>query len=196
MAKTALLVIDMQNAFADMVTASTPNVLRLIKHFHNLNLPVIFTHHGHTDAEIAASPPTNQLVRKWTPAGSIRVESRSWAMLPAVSRVMDSGRDRVVPKNTYDAFLGSEVDGPRLEDLLREAAVQRVVICGVMTDCCCDTTGRSAFNRGWETWMVGDACASVDKQQHEAGLKAWSYGYGPIVSTEDVIETNLQGSKN
>lgn len=103
--------------------------------------------------------------------------------MPAIASLVADTEAPVIPKNTYDAFWGTG-----LEERLRKEGVERVVICGVMTDCCCDTTGRSAFNRGFETWMVGDATGSVDKRQHEAGLKAWSFGYGEPVLTEEVIE--------
>jgi nicotinamidase-related amidase len=87
-----------------------------------------------------------------------------------------------VRKNVYDAFVGTD-----LEERLRRDKVERVVIVGVMTDCCCDTTGRSAFNRGWETWMVSDATGSASKEQHEAGLKAWGFEYGDVIDTEEVL---------
>jgi nicotinamidase-related amidase len=87
-----------------------------------------------------------------------------------------------VRKNVYDAFVGTD-----LEERLCRDKVERVVIVGVMTDCCCDTTGRSAFNRGWETWMVSDATGSASKEQHEAGLKAWGFGYGDVIDTEEVL---------
>ena len=71
--------------------------------------------------------------------------------------------------------------------MLRAKGVERVVVCGVMTDCCCDTTGRSAFNRGFETWLVADACATANKEQHEAGLKAFGFAFGEVLETEEVV---------
>ena len=65
--------------------------------------------------------------------------------------------------------------------------MERVVVCGVMTDCCCDTTARSAFNRGYETWLVGDACGTASKKQHEAGLNAFGYAFGEVLETEEVV---------
>jgi nicotinamidase-related amidase len=175
-----LLVVDMQNAFRDMVSSSLPNVITLIEHFRELHYTVIFTKHGHTDEDLTP-PLTNQLVRKWGVDGSIRVGTESWQFLREIDEFV---QEDVVRKNTYDAFLNTN-----LESILKtEGDVKRIVICGVMTDCCCDTTARSAFNRGYETWMVGDACGSRDEEQHQAGLKAWEFGYGPVVSTKDVLE--------
>jgi len=182
---TALLVIDMQNFFAPMVTSSLPNVLQLIAHFRSHNLPVIFTQHGHSDEEL--TPPfRNMLVKKWGPDNSVRIGTKDWELIPSIR---DLVRDDfpVVPKNTYDGFLGTP-----LSELLVKAGVEKIAVCGVMTDCCCDTTARAAFNRGFDTCLVGDACGTTNAVQHERGLAVFEYAYGDIVSTDDVLKS-VQG---
>ncbi|KAI9155036.1 Isochorismatase hydrolase [Paramyrothecium foliicola] len=177
--KAALIVVDMQNNFSEMVSASLDNVCTLIKHFRSAKLPVIFTQHGHSDEEL--TPPfKNQLVKKWGADGSIRIGTKGWEFIPKIKELVQDSP--VVPKNTYDGFLGTD-----LEDILRKQDVERVVVCGVMTDCCCDTTGRAAFNRGFETWLVSDACGSGSNAQHKAGLNAFGFAFGPIVSSKEVL---------
>lgn len=178
---TALIVIDMQKFFISMAGGSIiPNITKLVSHFRSNSLPCIFTQHGHTKAEL--TPPfRNQLVRKWGPEGSIAVGSHDWELIPEIAKQVDSSP--IVEKNTYDAFINTE-----LASALEERKVERVVIVGVMTDCCCDTTARSAFNRGYETWMVSDACGSANKRQHEAGLKGFEFGFGEVVTTKDVLQ--------
>ncbi|KAI0393914.1 hypothetical protein F5Y17DRAFT_283240 [Xylariaceae sp. FL0594] len=39
-----------------------------------------------------------------------------------------------------------------------------------------------------ETWLVSDSCATTTKSRHEAALKGFGYGYGPVVTTEAVLE--------
>ena len=175
---TALLVIDMQSIFTPMTTRALPNILTLISSFKRASRPLIFTQHGHTKQELTPPYP-NQLVRKWGPAGSIAIGSADWALQPPI--VEAAKGFPVVGKHTYDAFLNTELEG-----LLKGEGVERVVVCGVMTDCCCDTTARSAFNRGFETWLVGDACGSRSEEQHEAGLRAFGYAFGQVVGTEEV----------
>lgn len=180
---TALLIIDMQHAFSSMVDEALPNVLKLGSHFKNEGLPIILTQHGHSKEELTGPPYLNQLVRKWTPGGSIAIRSKDWKLLPEIDALRQDNDIPVVEKNTYDAFLNTN-----LETLLKDRKVERVVICGVMTDCCCDTTGRSAFNRGWETWMVKDGVGSASREQHERGLKAWAFGYGDVITTKEVLK--------
>lgn len=148
--KTALLVIDMQNFFLPMTATALPNIIKLSQCFSSKRWPQFFTQHGHPPSDFK-EPITNQLVRKWGENGSLHINTPDWQLIPDVQRLVDeateSGRvgQRVVAKKTYDAFLNTG-----LEERLREEGVERCVIVGVMTDCCCDTTGRSAFNRGFE----------------------------------------------
>lgn len=179
---TVLLIVDMQNIFASMTATALPNILKLAGHFRKRDLPVILTQHGHTEAELTP-PYSNQLVRKWGPDGSIAIGTKDWELMPDIEQLAELGKLPIVAKNTYDAFLNTN-----LNELLKECKVERVVVCGVMTDCCCDTTARSAFNRGWETWLVRDACGTASKSQHEAGLRGFGYAFGEILDSKDVLE--------
>ncbi|KAF2269632.1 Isochorismatase hydrolase [Lojkania enalia] len=191
----------MQNHFTSMTKTALPNIVKLTRFFNKHSQPVLFTQHGHPPADFE-EPITNQLVRKWGISGSIHTGSEDWELMPQIQELVKVEEKRVaeeegerakdgviVPKNTYDAFLHTG-----LEERLRGMGVERVVICGVMTDCCCDTSGRSAFNRGFETWLVSDAMGSVVKRQHEAGLKGWGFGFGDVIATEEVIERLSEGS--
>ena len=180
MAKTALLIVDMQNVFALMVTTAIPQIQKLHKHFTSASLPVLFTQHGHTDSELSGPPYTNQLVRRWGPNGSIHKGSHDWELIPSIAKLVSDSP--VVAKNTYDAFINTDLD-----EMLKELKVERLVVCGVMTDCCCDTTARSAFNRGYETWLVSDACGSANKRQHEAGLTGFGSMCDGVMTTEETI---------
>ena len=177
---TVLLVIDMQNVFLPMTTSSMPHVETLISHFQSRCRPVIFIQHGHSKAELTP-PYTNQLVRKWGPSDSIATGSEDWELIPAIAK--SAKGHRIIAKNTYDAFINTD-----LEKILKDLQVQTVVVCGVMTDCCCDTTARSAFNRGFETWLVKDACGTANETQHEAGLSGFGYAFGEVLETKQVVE--------
>ena len=121
-------------------------------------------------------------MRKWTPSGSITKGSKDWELMPDIAALTTANDNPIIHKNTYDAFLNTD-----LAALLEAKNVERVVVCGVMTDCCCDTTARSAFNRGYETWLVKDACGTASKKQHEAGLNGFAYGFGEVLETEEVV---------
>jgi nicotinamidase-related amidase len=186
---TALLVIDMQNFFESMTRAAFPNIQKLISQFQSPYSHIIYTQHGHSEEELATSPSPSQLVRKWGPDQCIAYGSADWELQPAIKeRVTRSENAVVLPKNTYDAFVNTNLD-----DILREKGVDRVLVCGVMTDCCCDTTARSAFNRGFETWLVSDACATATKTQHVAALQGFGFGYGPVLTTVEALQALKKG---
>lgn len=178
---TALLVIDMQNTFLSLTTACLPKTITLIDYFRSKSLPVIFTQHGHTEEELAGKT-RNQLIKKWGAAGSIARGLKDWELIPEIKkRVHDDFP--IFPKNTYDSFLNNN-----LEQTLLEKKIDRVVICGVMTDCCCETTARSAFNRGFDTWFVDDACGTTSKKQHQAALTSYGFGFGDVIETSEALE--------
>lgn len=170
----------MQRVFAEMTTSAAPNIAKLIAHFQSKSLPRIFTQHGHTKEELTP-PYKNQLVRKWGPNGSIAIGSKDWELQPEIAS--QTPGCPVVGKNTYDAFINTN-----LQDLLSEKKVERVVVCGVMTDCCCDTSARSAFNRGYETWLVDDACGTASETQHKATMKGFGFAFGDVIKTAEVIK--------
>ncbi|KAK5123636.1 hypothetical protein LTR85_002674 [Meristemomyces frigidus] len=156
------------------------HIKQLHSYFEASARPIIFTQHGHTKEEL--TPPfTNQLVRRWGPNGSIAKGSIDWELVPELVTLAENAPR--VHKNTYDAFLNTD-----LAALLEERTIERVVVCGVMTDCCCDTTGRSAFNRGYETWLVSDACGSANKTQHEAGLQGFGFAFGDVLTTAEATQ--------
>lgn len=194
--KTALLVIDMQRFFESMTTTAVPNIKKLITQFQSSSSPIIFTQHGHSKEELTANPSPNQLVRKWGPGGSIAYGSDDWQFQTEIKKYVEgsksgagaTGWPKVVAKNTYDAFINTNLD-----QILREANVEKTVVCGVMTDCCCDTTARSAFNRGFETWLISDACGSANKTQHQAGLKGFGFAFGDVLTTDEVVAALKKG---
>lgn len=135
--KTVLLVIDMQRIFEPMTTNALPNIKKLISHYQSISAPIIFTQHGHSQEELTTVPSPNQLVLKWGPDGSIAWGSKNWELQDNIQSYMDEDSStadawpKLVHKNTYDAFLNTD-----LAQILEEAKVERTVVCGVMTDCC------------------------------------------------------------
>ena len=96
-------------------------------------------------------------------------------------------------KRRYSSFLGTD-----LEAILRTAGARAVVICGLMTSFCCETTARDAHGRDYEVLFVADAVEGPDLEDpsgrpvpHDAVLAhtvtALAAGFAEIVATSDVI---------
>ena len=65
--------------------------------------------------------------------------------------------DIVINKYCPNSFLGTE-----LNDCLRNLGVEKLIVCGMMTHMCVDTTVRAAMDYGYEVSLVADACATRD----------------------------------
>jgi nicotinamidase-related amidase len=88
--------------------------------------------------------------------------SEGWRILPALDR---QAGDETVNKTACDSFLGT-----RLEAILRERGVGRVIITGCATDFCVDTTVRACAAKGFETWAASDGHTTCDRP-HLAAAK-------------------------
>ncbi|KAL6312321.1 hypothetical protein AAG906_007986 [Vitis piasezkii] len=96
--------------------------------------------------------------------------------------------DKVVEKTTYSAFRGT-----RLEEYLAERGVEEVIVSGVMTNLCCETTAREAFVRGFRVFFSTDATATATAEMHEATLMNMAYGFAYLVDC-DRLDKGLFGN--
>jgi len=85
-------------------------------------------------------------------------------------------------KEYYSAFFRTD-----LEDTLRRRGITRVVICGVMTHLCCETTARDAFMSGWEVAMVADGTATLNEELHLSSLRCLVHGFAMPALAEEVL---------
>jgi isochorismate hydrolase len=100
---------------------------------------------------------------------------------------LDTSRGTILKKSQYDAFYET-----RLEDILREKKITQLVICGVMTNLCCETTARSAFVRGLNVFFTVDGTATYNEKFHLATLLNLSYGFAALVLVNELL-TILRG---
>jgi isochorismate hydrolase len=183
-AHTALLVLDLQeyfmqeksHAFVPSALAILPGISELIAAFSAADCPVIATRHVNT-------PEDAGLMSKWWRDLINPQTAYSHNITP-----INHPKTTYLNKPQYDAFLHTT-----LEDILRKQGVEQVVICGVMTHLCCETTARSAFMRGFEVFFTVDGTATYNEQLHRASLLTLSHGFAiPILIDEllRLMETN------
>lgn len=177
--RAALLVIDMNVHFASprgrsylpMAEAIIPNVARLLDHWRHLDAEVIFTRHGHRDGDDLG------MLGKFF-SDFIDENEPDAAIIPQLS---PRDGERVIGKTTYDAFL----DTP-LQTILEERGIEQVLITGVLTHMCCETTARSAFCRGFEVFVAVDATASKSEEHHLGSLLSMADSVAVMMSTDEV----------
>jgi nicotinamidase-related amidase len=74
-----------------------------------------------------------------------------------------------------------------LDHLLRERAVDTVLVAGTVTNVCVEATARDAATLGYRTVVVADACAGVDDESHNASLRTIYRSIGDVRTTAEVI---------
>jgi len=177
--RAALLVIDLQRHFCDPAGRSFfPGAAQalavgrgLIATFRAAGRPVAFTRHGHRDdGDLGA------FARFYD--DHLLATDPEGALMPGLEPTTG---DAVFVKSTYDAFLGTS-----LEPWLVGQGVSQIVLAGVCTHRCVDTTARAAFCRGLDVFVVADACAARREGMHEAALATLADSAAVVLSAEEV----------
>jgi len=194
--QAALLVIDVQGeyfdedgpAYVEHARDIVDNVNRLVDLFRIEGLPIVFVKHMHRAdgsdagrmADFTASDEEDSFIE-----GTPRVE--------LIPELHVEPQDVVVVKRRFSAFLGTD-----LEAVLHTARTRAVVVCGLMTSFCCETTARDAHGRDYEVLFAADAVEGPDladaygrEVPHDLVLAntvtALGAGFAEIVSTADVV---------
>lgn len=97
-------------------------------------------------------------------------------------RVHPEPGDIEIGKLAYSSFHGTD-----LELQLRARGIDTLVMTGLTTDCCVDSTTRDAFHRDFHTFVVSDACACFEEPLHTAALRALYEHTSLLTTTEAVV---------
>jgi ureidoacrylate peracid hydrolase len=191
--KTALVVVDMQNAFmlpgvahalCPMAEKIVPNINRLAAAVRESGGAVIWIK---TTFQEDALKNWSTYFEMVTPQqGAKRVAALTsgsrghelWATLDV------RPDDIIVEKNRFSAFIQGSSN---LADVLRERGLDTVLVTGTVTNVCCESTARDAMMLNFKTIMVADGNAAVTDEDHNASLCAFYLTFGDVMSTEMLI---------
>lgn len=176
--KVALLVLDMQvyfldpdsHAFIPSALAVLPQIQKLITAFSQRQQSLLFTRHINTTENAGA------MSRWWH---DLITADNS---LSEITPEFDTGNHPVLHKTQYDAFYQTS-----LEETLHNLNISQVIITGVMTHLCCETTSRSAFVRGFDVFFVVDGTATYNQDFHQASLRNLSHGFATPILTDEIL---------
>jgi isochorismate hydrolase len=185
--KSALLVLDMQayflepssHAYIPSAPAIIPRIKSLAQSYYSKNLPVIFTQHLNTLQDAGS------MANWWSDL--IRIENPQSGIILD----FDFSNRYVLRKSQYDAFYQTTLD-----NMLHKKGVSQIVITGVMTHLCCETTARSAFVRGFEVFFIVDGTATYNEDHHMATLRNLSHGFATPMLAKEIQEILLQQVEN
>jgi nicotinamidase-related amidase len=187
----ALLVVDMQNGFChpqgsfarigmglDGAEAAVRNAAVAVAQARRAALPVVFTRHLYRPGR----PDEGRALKQNSPAlaGIDGLKAGSWDA-EVVDELGWGPGDLTVDKVRFDAFQWTS-----LEPLLRGLGVAQLVVCGVVTNLCVETTVRSAFMRDFPVTLLADCCAAKTRRLHELSLEVLSsYQLADIASVTE-----------
>ncbi|MCK9484244.1 MAG: cysteine hydrolase [Candidatus Marinimicrobia bacterium] len=183
--KAALLVIDMQRFFLDPNSptftcgglAILPTLKRLIAAFRAAGRPVIYTRHVHHPDRLDAG------IMGWWWEGMClegSAESEVHADLAPLPN------EKVILKHRYSTFYNTD-----LETILRCLKIEDLVISGIMTNMCCESTARDAYYRDYRVFFLADGTGSINEEMHLASLLNLAFGFA-FVTTADAVSQQLQ----
>jgi biuret amidohydrolase len=161
-----------------------PAIRDLLRYFRSRTLPVIFLTLGSDYEDYRDIPPR---MREWI----LDVEERSavrnifWSGNPAFAirqEIEPLPGETIIRKRTFGAFNSSNLD-----QYLRDSGIRNLVITGISTNACVETTARDAADRGWGCVMVSQGMADYDAEAHEATLRAFHFNFGRVVDAADDV---------
>jgi nicotinamidase-related amidase len=148
--RVALIVVDVQQGFDDPVWGERNNpgcernIAALIEAWRSKGQPIVYVRHDSTEAGSPFTPGQR---------GNDFQE------------ILTGEPDLLVVKRVNSSFHGE----PDLAAWLRAEGIDRVAVCGIQTNMCCETTARVAANLGFDTDFVLDATHTFDLPAHGGG---------------------------
>jgi ureidoacrylate peracid hydrolase len=192
-AKSALVVVDMQNAFmlpgvahslCPMAEKIVPNINRLAQAVRAAGGTVFWIKTTFTEEALRSWSTYFEMMRPE------RVAKRIEALTAdSLGHALWGGldvrpQDPVVEKNRFSAFIQGSSD---LGAALRERGLDTILVTGTVTNVCCESTARDAMMLNFKTIMVTDANAAATDEDHNASLIAFYLTFGDIMSTDMLI---------
>ncbi|MDH3688274.1 MAG: cysteine hydrolase [Gammaproteobacteria bacterium] len=191
--RTALLVVDMQNAFvAEGGAAELPSARDIVPNINRLAL-ALREHGGHVIWLISTYGPSSEndwpvlfeeilgpeRARRFR--GGLIEGTPGHALYPALAR---EPNDPVLSKNRFSGFCGSQ---GRLTQLLRDHGIDTVIVVGTVTSVCCESTAREATMENFRCIMVADANAGRTREEDMATFSMFIQVFGDVMTADEVI---------
>jgi ureidoacrylate peracid hydrolase len=191
--KTALLVVDMQNAFmmpgvAHQLCAEAanivPNINRTAEAMRAAGGTVVWVISTFGEASLENWPVLHEM------AGAARTPARIAALAEGSighrlwAELAVAPSDLTVVKTKYSAFIQGSSS---LESTLRQRGIDTLLVAGTVTGVCCESTARDAMMLNFRTVMVTDANAAMTDEDHNASLRAFYLSFGDILSTDQIV---------
>lgn len=190
--RTALLVIDMQNAFLHpegscarlgldhtALARSLPGVSRLVAAAREARMPIVYTRFVYRADYRDGGIVTGVLLPALRENHALAAGSED---IEIVDELTPRDGEIVIDKNRPGAFHGTP-----LQSCLDGLDADGLIVCGVTTNVCVDTTVREAMQRDYRVWVVADATAEFEADRHTVALKGLGWMFASIVELRGAL---------
>jgi ureidoacrylate peracid hydrolase len=195
----ALIIVDMQNDFVHedgftgkyskagaipesgfkLLKTPIPHINKLAEHFRSHGKEVVHIYTACEPDYSDVAMPLKTIVEAKKAGALVR---GSWGA-QIIDELTPQGGDHTVVKHGSGGFFQTPLDR-----ILRNLGVKSLVITGVNTSYCVETTIREAVAYGYDVMLVSDAAACFDQESHEATLKVIANGFGEVMTTDEAIK--------
>ena len=193
---TALLVIDAQRIYTDSdsemfsqeADKTVVKINSLVRGFEAAGDPIIYVRHVH-------KPDGSDLGRMFDytgePADDFNFKADSEEVEYSTDLRLAERRHEII-KSRYSAFAGTDLDA-----LLKRLQVDTVVVCGFMTNFCCDSTAREAHDRDYFVDFILDATGTPGTENLKQGRirevvgELLGAGYARVMSADEYLKSGV-----
>ncbi len=190
--KTGVINVDMQNFFCEEgYLAACPQAQDVVPEINRLNAvirdaggPVVWIQ---TTAEPYAIAGWGAYQEMFTPENWVRRSEELSESHPGFAlwpELVTSDEDLFVKKTRYSCFISGS---SKLDDEMKNRGVDTLLITGVATNVCCESTARDAMMLNYRTTMVADALATDEEEAHKYSLTAFNANFGDVQNVDDII---------
>ncbi|MEM7466591.1 MAG: isochorismatase family cysteine hydrolase [Pseudomonadota bacterium] len=193
--KSALIIIDMQNAFcapgAPAEVASSRGIVSNINNFtatlRDTAVEIIWV----VSAFDSVGSGTDwENFFNYIVADEVRDKTRAYMapgaegtrLWPELNRQSD---EQLIVKNRYSCFVPG---ASHLERVLRSRNIETLLLAGTKTNICCETAARAAFDMDFKVVMVEDCCAALSDREHLAALENVIQQFGDVMTCAEILE--------
>jgi ureidoacrylate peracid hydrolase len=198
--KTALIVVDLQNAFmieevavayVPVAVEIVPNVNRLAAVVRATGGKVFWIKHTIDSGSLTSWSEYLGMLTPGTREGQLKNLAPGSRGHDIYSTLEIKPVDEVVQKYRFSAFVQGASDLPQR---LRAEGYDTVLITGTVTNVCCESSARDAMMLNFRTIMVSDGNAARSDEEHMATLATFYAIFGDVMDTDYLIERLQAGA--
>lgn len=194
--RTALIVVDMQKVFCKpdgaLYVKNAENIVGNIKHLtetaRKAKMPIIYLRH------IVRGDGSDTGIMKDMYPNVDEILKRDTDGVEIIEELTPKPHDIIVDKLFYSGFHDTDLD-----TILRAQDINTIIICGTVTNVCCETTVRDAAHREYKVIFLSDANAAMDypdmgwgdisaEEIQKVTLTVIAYEFGQVSNTNELIE--------